>query len=133
MGYITVVHNGVKMLLKSEPTKPRNDKKYTVKALLTESEKRILNKVILKFNYSNVLEYVSLAIANYIHLGITESEIAASKRRLKNADGIQVNGRLNIQLYDKFREVQAENNLSQRQLVYILVSKAVYMAGFKFN
>ena len=133
MGYITVIHNGVKTLLKSEPTKPRSDKKYTVKTLLTESEKRILNKVILKFNYNHVLEFVSLAIANHIHLGITENEIAASKRRLKNADGIQINGRLNIQLYEKFREVQAENNLSQRHLVYILVSKAVHMAGFKFN
>ena len=133
MSYFKIIHNGIEMKFKNESRKPRSDKKYTVKSLITEKEKRVLNKVMLELGYDTVLEFVSVSISNYIHLAITESEIKASKRYLSNVDGIQVNGRLDSELYEKFRQVQAENNLTQRQLVYVLVSKSIHIAGYKFN
>ena len=132
MSYFKIIHNGIEMKFKNESRKPRSDKKYTVKALLTEKEKRILNKVMLELGYKTVLEFVTIAISNYINLAITDEEIKASKRYLSNVDGIQVNGRLDSELYERFRQVQAENNLSQRALVYVMLSKAIHLAGHRW-
>lgn len=115
------------------PVKRRSDRKHTVKALLSLDEKRTLNQAMLALGYDTVLEFVNMAIANCLSLAITEAEITAAKRKIKERDGIQVNGRLSADVYAEFRRVQAAENLNQRQLVYILVSKAVHMAGFKFN
>ena len=132
MSYFKIIHNGIEMKFKNESRKPRSDKKYTVKALLTEKEKRILNKVMLELGYKTVLEFVTIAISNYINLAITDEEIKASKRYLSNVDGIQVNGGLDSELYERFRQVQAENNLSQRALVYVMLSKAIHLAGHRW-
>lgn len=123
---------GFEINVKSPPQKQRSNKKRTVQSLLTEKEKRVLNKVMLDLGYDTVLEFVTIAISNYINLAITDEEIKASKRHLSNVDGIQVNGRLDSELYEKFRRVQAENNLTQRQLVYVLISKAIHLADYRW-
>lgn len=113
------------------PAIHRSDRKYTVKAMLTKQEKRVLNTVMFDLGYDTVLDFVSMAVTSYLHLAITETEIESAKRRLRDQDGIQVNGRLYEETYTEFRRVQAENNLNQRQLTYVLINKAVQLAGYK--
>ncbi len=113
--------------------KCRADKKHTVQALLSWQEKQLLNVAMYEQGYNYVVDFVSDAIANGIHLAITNDDITAAKRYLREVDGIQVNGRLNGELYDQFRLLQAKANLNQRALTLVLIKKAVEMAGFRWS
>lgn len=133
LSYFKIInHKGFEINVKRPSRKQRSNKKHTVQSLITEKEKRVLNKVMLELGYDTVLEFVTMAITNYLHLAITDAEIKASKRRLSNVHGIQINGRLDGELYEKFRQVQAENNLTQRALVYVLISKAIHLANYRW-
>lgn len=134
MSYLRIInYRGGEVNVKRPDKKQRSDRKYTVKTLLTEREKRILNVVMLELGYDTILEFVTVSITNHLHLAIIKEEIQASKRKLKNVDGIQINGRLSVELYEKFRKVQAVQNLTQRQLVHILIGKAIHIAGYRWN
>ncbi|MEG0471101.1 MAG: hypothetical protein RR588_02090 [Solibacillus sp.] len=106
---------------------------HTVKALLSEKEKKLVNTVMLAQDYDHVVDFVSDAIKNYSHLAITQDDILAAKRPLREVDGIQVNARLDESVYDKFRVIQARENLNQRQVTLVLIKKAVEIEGFRWK
>ena len=133
MDYLKIVsYKGYELNVKRRTKKQRSDKKHTVQALLSPSEKRILNLVMVEQGENQVVRFVTDTIYNYLHLAITAHDIAASNRLLHERDGIQVNARLDAEVYERFRLVQADRNLTQRALVYILIKKAISIAGYDF-
>ncbi|AWE07900.1 hypothetical protein DCE79_11105 [Lysinibacillus sp. 2017] len=131
MDYLKIVnYRGYEVNVKRPAKKQRADKKHTVKALLSEREKQLLNVVMYQQGYDKVVEFVTDAIANGLHLAITKDDMIAAKRYLRDIEGIQVNGRLNAELYEQFRLLQLKANLNQRQLMLVLIKKAVEMAGY---
>lgn len=127
-----ISYRGYEVNVKRPQRQQRSDKKHTVQALLSSNEKQILNTVMYKQGYDTVVHFVTDAITNYLHLAISSYDIAASKRILRESEGIQVNARLNAEVYERFRLVQADRNLNQRQLTYIMIKKAIEIAGYKF-
>lgn len=115
------------------PKKQRSDKKHTIQALLTDREKRLLNEVAHMQGYRTIVDFVNDAVANGIHLAITQDDYHAAKRYLYERDGILINGRLDGELYEQFRLLQAKSNLNQRQLTLVLVKKAIEMAGYRWS
>ncbi|MEG0694189.1 MAG: hypothetical protein RR440_00440 [Erysipelotrichaceae bacterium] len=134
MDYLKIInYRGFEVSVKRPANKKRSDKKHTVKALLSAREKQIVNAIMYEQGYDYVVDFVTDAIANGIQLAITQGDINAAKRPLREADGIQVNGRVHAELYDKFRMLQAKANLNQRQLTLVLLKKAVEMAGYRWK
>lgn len=134
MDYLKIVsYRGFDVNVKHPAKKQRSDKKHTVKSLLSEREKRLVNVVMYEQGYDYVVDFVTDAVKNGIHLAITKHDVAAAKRYLREKDGIQVNGKLSGELYEQFRLLQAKANLNQRQLTLVLIKKAVEMAGYKWS
>lgn len=134
MEYLKIVnYRGFEVNVKRPAKKQRSDKKYTVKSLLSEREKRLVNVVMYEQGYDYVVDFVTDAIANGIHLAITKHDVAAAKRKLRESDGIQVSARLNRELYEQFRLLKARANLNQRQLTLVLIKKTIEMAGYKWS
>lgn len=134
MDYLKIVsYKGYEVNVKRPAKKQRSDKKHTVQALLSVREKLLVNEVVYRQGYRTIVGFVTDAISNGIHLAITKDDIIAAKRYLREADGTQVNGRLNGELYDQFRLLQAKINLNQRQLTLVLIKKAVEMAGYHWK
>ncbi len=119
--------------MKRPAKKRRSDKKHTIQALLSKREKLLVNEVAHMQGYRTIVDFVTDAVANGIHLAITKDDLVAAKRSLREADGFQVNGRISRELYDKFRLLQAKTNLSQRALTLVLIKKACEMAGYRWS
>lgn len=133
MDYLKIVsYQGYEVNVK-RPKKQRIDKKHTIQALLTDREKRLLNEVAHMQGYRTIVDFVNDAVANGIHLAITQDDYHAAKRYLYERDGILINGRLDGELYEQFRLLQAKSNLNQRQLTLVLVKKAIEMAGYRWS
>lgn len=133
MDYLKIVsYQGYEVNVK-RPKKQRSDKKHTIQALLTDREKRLLNEVAHMQGYRTIVHFVNDAVANGIRLAITQDDYHAAKRYLYERDGILINGRLDGELYEQFRLLQAKSNLNQRQLTLVLVKKAIEMAGYKWS
>lgn len=133
MDYLKIVsYQGYEVNVR-RPKKQRNDKKHTVQALLSKQEKLLINEVMYQQGYGTIVDFVTDAVANGIHLAIIKDDLVAAKRYLREADGILLNGRLNGELYDQFRLLQAKANLNQRQLTLVLIKKAVEMAGYRWS
>ncbi|MBM7663555.1 hypothetical protein JOC25_000011 [Solibacillus kalamii] len=133
MDYLKIVsYKGYEVNVK-RTKKQRSDKKHTIQALLSKQEKLLVNEVMYQQGYGTIVDFVTDAVANGIHLTIIKADLVAAKRYLREADGIQVNGRLNGELYDHFRLLQAKANINQRQLTLVLIKKAVEMAGYRWS
>lgn len=133
LNYMKIVsYRGFEVNVERPIKKRRSDTKHTVKALLSAREKQLLNVVMYEQGYDTVVDFVSDVIANGIHLAITQGDIIAAKRPLREIEGIQVNGRLSAELYEQFRQLQAKVNLNQRQLTLVLIKKTVEIAGYKW-
>lgn len=134
MDYLKIVsYKGYEVNVKRPAKKQRNDKKHTVQALLSKREKLLVNEVMYRQGYRTIVGFVTDAVANCIHLTIVQDDLVAAKQYLREADGIQVNGRLSGELYDQFRLLQARANLNQRQLTLVLIKKTIEMAGYKWS
>lgn len=116
----------------------RSDKKHTIQTRLTHPEIIVLNRFKLMKDFKSTLEAVNYCITRGLEDGletfIDDSEINTIKsRKISDTDTILVNGRVNRNLYDVFRHVQAEFNLNQRQLLYILIKRIIERSNLKYE